>query len=119
MLYRVAVRLTGFPLGLEPLVVASSPGVSPDLPGDDVLVGQEGREAALEEIGVAAYGVRGVAVVRALAVEAQVTCRTHEEGLEDVPVGHLVYLRGHVQQTTCYRHAPPEAHQPEEEDEKN
>ena len=94
-------------------MIAAPPGMPPDFPRHDALVGQEGGEAALEHIRSAADRVARVAVVGALAVEAQVPCRTDEEGLEDVAVRHLVDLRRHVQEATRHRHAPTEAQESE------
>lgn len=54
----------------------------PRFPGGEDLVGQESGEAALETVGRAAHSVRRVAVVAALAVEAQVAGRTDEERLQ-------------------------------------
>ena len=90
-------------------MVAPAPGVPPDLARGELLVGQERGEATLQEVRRAADGVARVAVVGALAVEAEVPGRAHEERLEDVTVRHLVNLRGHVQQAASHRHAPTEA----------
>lgn len=79
------------------------------LSGGELLGGQEGGEAALEAVGVAADGVRGVAVVGALPVEAQVVRGRYEERLQQLAVRLLVDLGGHVEEAAGHRHRPPEA----------
>lgn len=92
-------------------MIASPPGMPPDLPRHDALVRQKSGEAALELIRRAAYRVARVAVVGAPAVEAEIAGRTDEERLEDVAVSHLVDLRGHVERPARHRHAAPEVQQ--------
>lgn len=103
------------PLSLLPLVVASAPRVSPGFPGGEELVGQESGEAALEAVGCAAHGVRRVAVVTALAVEAQVAGGADEERLQQLAVGDLIHFRGDVERPAAHRHRPAKAQQPARE----
>lgn len=56
-------------------------------------LGQEGGKGALQHVRVSTNCMRSVAVVRALAVEAQVVGWRHEERLEQLILGHLVNLR--------------------------
>lgn len=89
-------------------MIAPAPGVPPDLPRHEALVREERGEAALEGVRLAADRVARVAVVRALAVEAEIARRADEERLEDVAVGHLVDLRRHVQVPARHWHATTE-----------
>lgn len=63
-------------------MVRSPPRMPPDLPGRQLLVGQERCEGSLQGVGVAADGVTRVAVVGAPTVEAHVVRRGYEERLE-------------------------------------
>lgn len=81
----------------------------------DLIGRQEGGEAPLQRVGVAADGVPRVAVVRALAVEAEVVGRRHEECLQDVAFCDVIDLRGHVEYSSDYRHGAAEAQDPEGE----
>jgi len=86
--------------------------MSPGFPGREGSVGQEGREATLQSVGAAADRVRGVAVVTAFAVEAQVAGRTDEEGLEQLAVGDPINFRRHVESPTAHRHRSAESQEP-------
>jgi len=86
--------------------------VSPGFPGREGSVGQEGGEATLQSVGAAADRVRGVAVVTAFAVEAQVAGRTDEEGLEQLAVGDLINFRRHVEGPTAHRHRSAKSQEP-------
>jgi len=77
-------------------VVRAAPGVSPHLPGAELLAGQESREGAFEGVWAAAHGVGSITVVAALAVEAQVVRRRHEKSLQQLGVTDVVHFRGHV-----------------------
>merc|ERR1719370_17442 len=66
----VAIVRVRFPLSLSPLVVAPTPWVPPSFPWCEVFRRKKSCKASLEHIRAATDGVRGVAVVRALAVEA-------------------------------------------------
>ncbi len=65
-------------------------GGVPSVPGRQLFAGQEGGEASLQQVGMAADGVGGVAVVGALPVEAEVPRRRDEEGLQQVSLGQGV-----------------------------
>ena len=82
------------------------------LPARLLPLGKERGEGALQRVRVAADGVRGVAVVGALAVEAQVVGGRHEERLEQIVLRHLVDLRGDVEGASHHGHRPTEAHYP-------
>lgn len=84
----------------------------PDLAWGRLLGRQEGRERALQYVGVPADGVRSVAVVGTLAVETQVVGRRDEERLQQLSVGQRVQLRRHVEDATCDGHRAPEPQQP-------
>lgn len=101
-----------FPLSFLPLVVAAPPRMPPRFPGGEELVGQESGEAALQAVRRPAHGVRRVAVVAALAVEAEVAGGTDEEGLQQLAVGDVVDLRGDVERPAAHRHRPAKAQQP-------
>ena len=60
------------------------------IPGRYLLAGQEGGKASLQRVRMAADGVRGVAVVGALPVEAEVTRRRDEEGLQQLTLSQSV-----------------------------
>ena len=87
------VRLC-LPPGLPSLVVTPAPGMSPGLPRHEALAGEEGREADLQQVGAAADGVGGVAVVGTFPVETEVTCRRDEESLQQVPLCQAVDISG-------------------------
>lgn len=104
---------TGFPFGLLALVVAAPPRVPPRLPLQVFLGRQVRGERALQHVRVAAYGVRRVAVVRTLAVEAHVLVRRHEERLEQVGRRRLGHQLGRdVHQAAGHGHRPPEPQYP-------
>ena len=92
ILHCITVIVVQLPRRLLPFVVAASPGVPPRLSGGDLLRGQEGGEAALQQVRVPADGMPGVAVVGTLAVEAEVTRRGDKECLQQVPVRQGVYI---------------------------
>lgn len=50
-----------------------------------------------------------VAVVGALAVEAEVVRRRHEEGPQDVALGHVIDLRRHIQNSPYDWHCATES----------
>lgn len=64
--------LTGFPFGFPAFVVAAPPRVSPRLSLQQLLRRQIGSERAFQHVRVAAYGVRRIAVIGTLTVEAHV-----------------------------------------------
>uniref|UniRef100_A0A182XTA4 Uncharacterized protein n=1 Tax=Anopheles quadriannulatus TaxID=34691 RepID=A0A182XTA4_ANOQN len=109
-----AVVGVGFPLRLPALVVRAAPRMPPHLALRIVLRGQEGGERTLERVRIAADRVRRVAVVRALAVKAQIAARRDEERLEQHLIPHLVDLGGDVEDAAGHGHRPPEAEQPVE-----
>lgn len=84
------------------------------LPLSNIRRRQKSGEASLQHVRVAAYCVSRVAVVRALAVEAEVVRRGHEKCLEYVPFGDVIDLGGHVEYAAHDRHCPPEAEYPRE-----
>lgn len=53
-----------------------------------------------------------VAVVRALPVEAEIVRRRHEERLQDVALGDVIDLGGHVEHSAHDRHGAAEAEYP-------
>lgn len=77
-----------------------------------VTAGQIGGHAALELVRAATNGVARVAIVRAPAVEADIVGRRHEECPQDISDGHVVNLRGHVQDAADHGHGSSEAEQP-------
>ena len=79
--------------GLDPVVTAIIP-----LPTRPLYLGrQEGSKAPLQEVGAATDGVGGVAVVGALAVEAEVARGGDEECFEQVALSQGVDVAGDVQ----------------------
>lgn len=101
--------LTGFPLGLSPLVVATPPRVPPRFPFQNVLGRQVGGERALQRVRVAAHGVRRVAVIGTLTVEAHVLVGRNEERLQQVGRRHLGHQLGRdVHQPAAGGHGSPE-----------
>ena len=87
------VRLS-LPPGLPSLVVTPPPGMSPGLPGHEVLGGQEGGQADLQQVGAATDGVGGVAVVGTFPVETEVTSWRYEECLQQVSLSQAVDISG-------------------------
>ena len=92
LLDEVAVLGVVLPGRLPPLVVAAAPGVAPRLARHHGLARQEGGQAHLQRVGRAADGVRGITVVGALAVEAEVARWRDEEGLEQISFRERVDL---------------------------
>jgi len=88
-----------FPLSLPPLVVAASPWVSPSFPWCDVFGGEKSSKASFQHVWAAADCVRRVAVVGALAVEAEVARWRDEESLEKISFGQRVDLSCDVQRS--------------------
>lgn len=86
-------NLTMLPLGLLPLVITPPPGVSPCLPRDERFIRQESGETAFKGVRISANRVRRIAVITALAVEADITGRADEERLQQFAVGDLINLR--------------------------
>ena len=81
----------------------------PCLPRDQGLAGQEGGQAHLQGVGGPADGVRGITVVGALAVEAEVARGGNEEGFEEVALGQGINVLGDVQAPPGHGDRPPEA----------
>lgn len=99
---------TCFPLGFFPLVVAASPRVPPRLPLQNVLMRQVGGKRSLQHIWIAAYGMRRVAVIRTMAVEAHILVGRNEERLQEVGLRHLGHqFRRNVHQSSTNRHGSP------------
>ena len=73
-----------FPLSFPPLVVTSPPRMSPSLPWRHRLGRKKSCKAALQHVWVATDGMRGVAVVRTLAMEAEVASGRDEEGFQEI-----------------------------------
>lgn len=86
-------NLTVLPLGLLPLVITPPPGVSPRLPRDERFIRQESGETPFKGVRISANRVRRIAVITALAVEADITGRADEERLQQFAVGDLINLR--------------------------
>jgi len=103
-----------FPLSFSTLVVAATPRVSPSFPWRKIFGRKKRGKTALEHVGAAADGVRGVAVVRALAVEAEVACRGDEECLQEVALCQRVDLPRDVQGPPGHRDGATKAEQPVE-----
>ena len=94
VLHCLTVVSLSLPPGLPSLVVTPPPGVSPGLPGHEVLGGEEGREADLQRVGAATDGVGGVAVVRTFPVETEITRGGDEECLQQVSFSQTVDISG-------------------------
>lgn len=76
-----------------------------------LVFGQKGRKRALQRVRMAANRVRRVAIVRALAVEAQIRRRRHKERFQQVIVGHRIDFGGDVQDASADGHRTPKAEQ--------
>ena len=68
----------------------------PNLSRNCTLFRQKRSETAFQSVGRAANCVTGVAVVRTLAVEAQIASGTDEKRFEGISVGHLIDFTRHV-----------------------
>ena len=88
----ITVIVVQLPARLPPLMVTSPPGVPPSFPWRNFFWRQKRGEAAFKLVRVAADGVAGVAVVGALAVEAEVAGRRDEEGLQQVALRQRIQI---------------------------
>lgn len=77
---------------VRPIIIDSSSVCLSYLPACLLPLRQKRGEGALQRVRVAANSVRGVAVVGALSVEAQIVGGRHEERLEQIILGDLVNL---------------------------
>lgn len=102
------LALTVFPLRFPALMIGSPPRVAPHLALRNALVRQESRIRSLQHVRVTADRMRRVAVVRTLAVEADVVARGHEESLEELSVNQRVDLGGDVAETARHGHGASE-----------
>lgn len=78
-----------------------------------LVFGQERGERSLQRVRVAANCVRRIAVVRALAVKAQVLRWRYEKRFQQIVVGHHVDVGGDVQHSTRHGHRTSKAEQPD------
>jgi hypothetical protein len=73
-----------FPLCFPPLVVASPPRMPPSLPWRHRLGRKKSCKTSLQHVRVSTDCMGSVAIVRTLAVEAEVASRGDEEGFEEI-----------------------------------
>merc|ERR1719233_2651005 len=90
-------------------MVAPPPRMSPSLPWCYRLGGKKSCKASLQHVWVATDGVGGVAVVRTLAMEAEVPSRGYEEGFEEISFSQGVDIPGDVEDPASDRDSTSES----------
>lgn len=73
-------------------MITPAPWMSPGLPRNERFIRQERGEAPFKGVRISANRVRRIAVITALAVEADITGGADEERLQQLAVGDLINL---------------------------